>query len=227
MKKSLLALAVLGAFAGVCASAQAVDLGVSAEVGTSGLGVSLVTPLRENLNLRVGVNAFSHTFKENTSDASYDLKLKLQTINALLDYYPVSSSGFRLSGGVVYNGNKVDAHAKTNASGNYTFNGNTYSVSQTGDVNGNVDFRNFVPYAGIGWGNAVGNSKGWGFTADLGVIFQGAPKSSLYSTNCTAGAAICGQLATDLAAESAELNDSTKDFRYYPVARVGVTYRFN
>ena len=222
MKKSLLALVVFGAFAG-SVSAMDRDIGVSLDAGTTGVGIHLVTPVAANLNARVGFNTFSYNYKDNTRDADYSMKLKLQNFDALLDYYPTSSQ-FRVTGGVVYNGNKVDATINPRG-GNYTFNGNTYSAATAGSLTGTMDFRNLAPYLGIGWGNAVA-SKGWGLTADLGVLFQGSPSSQLASTNCTAAAPICAQLASDLAAESSRLNDVSKDFRYYPVARVGATYRF-
>lgn len=222
MKKSLLALAVLGAFVGV---AQARDIGITADVGTTGVGFHLVVPVHERINARFGFNSFSHSMDESTNDASYDVDVKLRTFDALVDYYPTSSQ-FRLTGGIVYNDSKVSAKARPGAGSSYTFNGNTYSSAQVGDVGGNIDFNKVAPYVGIGWGNAIAEGKGWGFTADAGVIFQGSPSASLSSSNCTAGAAVCGQLASDLAAENASLNDDVNDFRYYPVIRVGATYKF-
>ncbi|HJW54208.1 MAG TPA: hypothetical protein VJ577_02955 [Burkholderiaceae bacterium] len=58
----------------------------------------------------------------------YDCKLKLQSFDALLHWFP-GDNQFRLSGGIVYNGNKIDAVGKPNASGSYTINGNTYSAA--------------------------------------------------------------------------------------------------
>lgn len=225
MKKTLHTLAVLGALAAT-ASAHAQTVGFSADLGTTGLGLHLIVPvMKDTLNARVGFNTFSYSYDEDTEDASYDAKLKLRTFNALLDLYPTSTQ-FRLTGGLVYNGNKIRANAKPTAAGTYTFNGTPYMAAQAGEVDGTIDFKKIVPYVGVGWGNAVAKDKGLGFTADLGVMFQGAPDVDLASRNCTAGAVLCDQLATDLAAESAELRDKAKDFRYYPVVRVGLTYKF-
>ncbi|WP_245844771.1 hypothetical protein [Noviherbaspirillum humi] len=206
-------------------SAQAV--GLSAELGTTGLGAHLSVPLQENLNARFGVNALNYSFDGSTSNVNYDFKLKLQTFDALLDFHPMAGA-FRISAGLVYNNNKIDAVGRPNASGSFTLNGTTYTAAQVGTLNGNVDFRKMSPYLGIGWGNAAAKDKGWGFTSDLGVLFQGSPTAHL-SSNCNAatfGQASCDALASSVRAEEASLNDKLRNFRFYPVVRVGVSYRF-
>ncbi|WP_460839210.1 hypothetical protein [Noviherbaspirillum agri] len=218
-------LAVLGALV-ASASVQAQTVGLSADLGSTGLGLHVIVPvMKDTLNARVGFNTFSYSYDEDTEDASYDAKLKLRTFNALLDLYPTSTQ-FRLTGGLVYNGNKITANAKPTAGGSYTFNGQTYNTSDVGEVDGTIDFRNLAPYVGIGWGNAVAKDKGLGFTADMGVMFQGSPDVNLRSRNCTVNTDTCTDLAADLAVESADLRDKAKDFRYYPVIRVGLTYKF-
>lgn len=225
MKKYLLALAVVGAFASISGVAQARDVGVTAEVGTTGLGLHLVTPIREDLNARIGFNAMNFNLSESSDDTDYDIKADLQTFDVLLDYYPAAGSSFRLTGGLIYNGNKLTAKARAK-NGTYTFNGETYSAADVGTVDGRMDFKKIAPYLGIGWGNAVAASGGWGFAADVGVMFQGSPDVNLASNNCTAPAVACERLRSDLQAENRELNSSAHDFQYYPVVRVGASYRF-
>lgn len=206
------------------ASYAQAQVGVSGDLGTTGLGVHLSVPVQPNLNARFGLNYLNYSYDTNTSNVNYDFKLKLQTFDALLDYFPMDG-GFRVSTGLVYNGNKIDAKAKRNSNGTYTLNGTTYSAATAGNINGNIDFRKIAPYLGIGWGNAVKDS-GWGFSTDLGVLFQGSPNTSLTNSGCTAPAAVCAQLASDLAAENRSLSDKVHSFRAYPVLRVGVNYRF-
>lgn len=221
MKNGLI---VCGLVAGMFAagSAQA-EVGVTGNLGTTGLGVHLSVPVNPSLNARFGVNAFNYSYKGNTSDVDYDFKLKLQTVEALMDWFP-GSSQFRLSGGVFYNGNKVDATAKSNASGSFTFNGRTYTAADAGTIDGRIDFRKVAPYLGIGWGNAVAKDKGWGFSADMGVLFQGAPRTSLINNGCTLPD--CRQLSADIAAENRKLEDEVSSFKAYPVIRFGVSYKF-
>ncbi|MEN3294450.1 MAG: hypothetical protein V7642_3703 [Burkholderiales bacterium] len=221
MKKGFIAVGLMAGFfaAGV---AQA-EVAVTGDLGTTGVGVHLSVPVQPNVNARFGVNAMNYSYSDNTSDVDYDFKLKLQTFDALLDWFP-AGGGFRLSGGVVYNGNKVDARARSNSTGSYTFNGRTYTAADAGTVNGRIDFRKAAPYLGIGWGNALAKDKGWGFSADLGVLFQGAPRTSMTSSGCTLPD--CSQLQSDIAAENRKLNDEVDSFKAYPVIRFGVSYKF-
>jgi hypothetical protein len=207
----------------VVSGAQAATA-VTADVGTTGLGLHLTVPVKDNLNARFGVNGLNYSYTGSTSNVDYDFKLKERTFDALLDFYPAAND-FRISGGLVYNGNKVDATGKPNGAGNYTINGNTYTASSAGTLNGHADFRSLAPYLGIGYGNPV-KKAGWNLSADLGVLFQGSPSTSLTNSGCTADAATCGALATDVAAENARLADKASNLRYFPVVRVGISRSF-
>jgi hypothetical protein len=223
-QKLLLVVTLFGAMS--AGQAFAVDAGIAAEAGTTGLGLRLTLPVTERINARIGFGALSYSDSRNIDDVEYDAKLKLNTIDALLDFYPVAQSGFRVTGGVAYNGNEVDVTARPNSNANYVFNNVSYNAALAGTVDGRVDFRKTAPYLGIGWGNAIEQGAGWKFTSDLGVLFQGSPRTSLTSNNCQFGAALCAQLAGDLAAENAELRDKADSFKYFPVVRIGVSYRF-
>jgi hypothetical protein len=211
---------VAGLFAG--ASAQA-EVGVAGSIGTTGVGVHLSVPVKQSLNARFGLNGLNYSYDSSTENIDYDLKLKLRTVEALLDWFPTSSQ-FRLSGGVVYNGNKVNANGRPNRTGSFTLNGTTYTEADIGTVNGRIDFRKVAPYLGIGWGNALAKDKGWGFSADLGALFQGSARTSLTARNCPTS--VCDQLSADLAAEKRELDDDVNSFKVYPVIRVGISYKF-
>lgn len=219
-------LIIAGLFTTLNAAAQSADVGVAAEVGTLGAGVHLTVPVADSIGVRVGLSGYNYNTTGSTSDATYDFKLKLQTIDALLDWYPMSSNSFRLTGGIIHNGNKITSVARPNVNGNYTLNGNTYNSSEVGTVDGDISFRSAAPYLGLGWGNAAGKSKGWGFTSDFGVMFQGAPSANLTSSGCQASVSLCTQFANDLAVENINLESKTNNFRYYPVVRFGVSYSF-
>lgn len=214
--------ALFGALS-VAASVQA-GTGVAVEIGSTGVGAHVSVPIRPNLNVRFGVNYAKYSTTRNTDDAHYDLDLQLKTVDALVDYFP-GDSGFRVSGGAVYNGNQFGTLARPANGSVYTLNNNTYPASTAGTIDGTVDFHKVAPYLGIGWGNAA-TAPGWGFAADLGVLFQGAPNSTLGNRGCTASSAICTRLANDLVAENLKLKDEMKDFKFYPVLRVGVSYSF-
>lgn len=200
------------------------QVGVVGEVGTTGVGGHMVIPLRPNLHARLGMNYLSYSYSGSTRDLDYDLSMKAKTYDALLDWYPNERSSFHVTAGLAYNGNKIDAQARPNGSGNYTVNGNTYSAAAAGKITGQVDFGKIAPYLGVGWSKAA--DKGWSYSTDVGMLFQGSPHTSLNSSGCTAGAAACNQLASDVAKENARLSDEVSRFKVYPVLRIGVSYKF-
>ena len=216
MKKAVLLIAC----ALVAGAASAADLGVSAEIGTTGIGLHLSAAVMPNVNVRVGGNFLDYGHNVSTTNVQYDAKLRLQTIDALVDYFP-GAGAFRVTAGVVFDNNKLVATGRPNAGGTYTLNGTSYTL---GSLNGDVDFPKAAPYLGIGWGNAAGANKGWSLTGDVGVMFAGTPRSNLTATGCTGPA--CSTLAADLAAENANLQDQIHNLRYFPVLRIGAAYAF-
>ncbi|OON64683.1 hypothetical protein B0920_08335 [Massilia sp. KIM] len=183
-------------------------------------------PMESYLNGRFGINYFKHDTTLRSGGVDYKVDAKLQTYDLLFDWYVRPGSAFRLTGGVVYNGSKLDAHATPAGDGLYTINGRRYSAATVGNLRGRVDFRKAAPYLGIGWGNALTPNKGWNLGADLGVIYHGNPHLKLASTGCQAAAAACIVLARDVAAEQARLEEDLKDYKFFPVLRASVSYQF-
>jgi hypothetical protein len=212
--------------AGLCATGVAqAQTALTASVGLSGVGLHVSVPIQQDLQARVGINGLNYSHSGSTGDVDYDFKLKMRTIDALIDWFP-SNSEFRLSGGIVYNGNKVDAVGRSNSSNTFELNGNTYNAASVGTLDGRIDFRKVAPYLGIGWGNPLAQNKGWGFSFDLGTFFQGSARTSLTNSNCNLPAAGCAQLVNDVAAENDKLHDKASKYKFFPVVRIGATYKF-
>lgn len=219
--------AAIGLIAGLMgATAAQADVGVAGEVGTTGVGFHATMPLRPDLNLRVGLGYLDYSYNGSTRDMKYGLNLKTNTYDALLDWYPDKQSTFRVTAGLAYNGNKIDVQGHPNTAGSYTVGGNTYDAASVGKVDGKVSFNKVAPYLGIGWGRPSAKEKGWSVSTDIGLMFQGSPKTSLSNSGCTAGPAVCNQFASDLARENNALHDEVGRFKVYPVLRVGLSYRF-
>ncbi|MFT4100112.1 MAG: hypothetical protein QM674_03560 [Burkholderiaceae bacterium] len=235
LKAVLAAAIVAGALGASAAQAQqaqqaeqttkGANVGVTLGGGTTGVGLHLAFPVAESINLRFGVNGASRHIDASTDDLDYRIKLKLNTFDVLLDWYPFGNA-FRFSGGLMINKNRLDASVKPNGNGAYVINGNAYSAAAAGQIDGRVDFRRAAPYLGVGWGNAVATTRGWSLSADLGILFQGSPRTRLQSSGCTVSAAICAQLANDVQSESHRLTDEANDYKAYPVLRVGASYHF-
>jgi hypothetical protein len=221
---------VLAAGLLLAAHAQA-DVAVTTDLGTTGAGAHLVVPMETYLNGRFGVSYLQHDFNKTSGAVNYDLKGKLQTVDVLFDWYLREGSSYRLTGGLVYNGSAFDATANADKLGKFKINGMEYAAADVGVLSGRVDFRKAAPYLGIGWGNALAPAKSrgagrWDFNADLGAFYQGRPKVHLVSIGCTTSAVICNTLVTDVAAERARLASDSSSFRFFPVLRASLTYRF-
>jgi hypothetical protein len=209
------------------AAAQA-QVGVTADLGTTGVGAYLVVPLETYLNGRFGVNYFQHDFNKTSGSVDYKLKGKLQTFDALFDWYLREGSSFHLTGGLIYNASKFDAKANADKLGKFTLNGVEYSATDVGVLNGKVDFRKAAPYLGVGWGNALApqRASGWSLNADVGAFYQGNANVQLASIGCTTSQLVCNKLVQDVAAERVRFSDDASSYKFYPVLRASVSYRF-
>jgi hypothetical protein len=212
----------------LCAAAAQAGVAVTADLGSTGVGAHLVVPMETYLNGRFGINYLKHDFDKTSGAIRYDIKGKVQTVDALFDFYPRAGSTFRLTGGLVYNGSKFDARANPDALGKFLINGVQYSAADVALLKGRIDFRKAAPYLGLGWGNALaaGANSRWSFNADLGAYYQGHPNVYLDSVGCATSTAVCGALAANVVAERARLAAQAESFRFYPVLRAGVAYRF-
>lgn len=213
--------------AGLLASAAAqAEVGVTADLGTTGAGVHLVLPMEARLNGRFGLNYLKHDFTRRSGALDYDLKGQLQSADVLFDWYLRDNSSFHVTAGLVYNGSNFDTKARPDSAGGFTLNGTSYSASDVGVLAGRVDFRKAAPYLGIGWGNALAPARHWNFSFDAGVFYQGTPNVHLTSTGCTTSSAVCGALARDVEAERARLQHDASNFKLYPVLRASLSYQF-
>ena len=207
-QKSILALA-LAAAAG---SAQAWGLG--ARIGTTGVGADFGFGIAPTLGGRIGFGAGQTTVDAETDDVNYDAKVKVQTVNLFLDWSPLGP--FRITAGFIPNNNKVDLNGTPKTG--------TAFIPAGSSLTGRVEpERDFAPYLGIGYGNVW--TKGIGFYADAGVMFQGSPKVSL-TLNCgpTTPPAQCSAAQSQVEAERQRVEDEIKRFKYYPVVNIGLTF---
>lgn len=222
---------LIGALAGATmavalSGAARADVGTAVRIGTLGIGADVDFPLVDRLNARVGYSGFSYNRTINSADLTYQAQLQISSPYGMLDWF-VFGGGFRLSVGAVGTGPKVDATGRS-AAGTFSVNGVQYSTSDVSSIAGEFKFGNaVVPYAGVGWGNPVGASHRLTFLFDLGVLYGGKPSVTLSATCApTAPAAVCAQVATDVAAERMRLQDQMSLLQWYPVISLGLAYRF-
>ncbi len=221
MRLSLLISALLasGFLASSAYAMDPVDVGMT--VGTLGAGPEVGMVIVPNqYDARLSASFFSYSYNKTSSNVTYTGNLQLQNIALMGDWHPFAGS-FRLTGGVMYNGNNAGLTAQPAANGTYTFNGNTYTSAQVGSAAAKVNFNALAPYLGLGWGDDSATA-GFHFTSDIGLMYQGAPNVTLTVTNPTNNA----QLASDVQAAQSKLQSDLNSLQIYPVVRVGVNYRF-
>lgn len=224
---ALLAAVVIGGFLSTSARA---DVAVGVRAGTFGYGADFDVGLTKTLNVRLGYNTFSYSRSIDDTDVTYDGKLKIGAASAILDWH-VFDGGFRLSLGAVEKGPKIDVKGTPASNNTYEFNGHTYTAAQIGSATGTIKMGDSVaPYLGFGWGNTVDDADRVTFLFDVGAIHTGSPKAELNFT-CNpsipaTGGTTCASFANDVAKEKTELEDSAKDYEWYPVVSLGFAVRF-
>ena len=223
MKKSLIALVATQL---LCAEGNIPSYNTALKVGTFGAGIDVSRMLNEKVALRANINGLRINRNEDLDDISYDATLSLLTVGVLADYYPFETS-FRLSGGLYYNGNKLEGTARPASGETIDLGDNNYiGVNQIGRVDAKIDFNKVAPYLGVGWGNKP-SSGGWGFTFDLGVMYQGSPEVYANAVpNASLSQSDKDKIAADVEKERKKIEDDASSYKWYPVLMLGVNYTF-
>ncbi len=200
--------------------ARASILGVSAQVGTPGVGGTVWFPVAGSFaDVRLGFNTFTLNHTINSGGNAYALHAVLRNAPLLVDWYPFGF-GFHLTGGVVYNGNHVD-YAAEPQNGMYVINGTPYPASTVGTLSGTVTYPHISPYLGVGFGDPFSGVLPVFFTADFGAFYQRTPSVTLVSSNGGNPA-----LNSQLAAEAGRIRSDMGRYRWYPVISFGIGIGF-
>ena len=220
--------------------AQDGSIVAGAHGSTLGAGISLGYDISPAFSARAVANYFSFDRKESSAGNQYSVDVQLLSFGLLGDWHPFEN-GFRVTAGVLYNGNKFTFASRTSE----------FGAGDTDDYVGNLKaelgFNAVAPYLGIGWTSGRADGSGFSFFADAGVIYQGAPRLSVsgrvdddgsscsFSVSESGRATLrgeCGDMAAsdalsaDLEKEHADLKGQLDNFKFYPVVMLGVTYRF-
>lgn len=192
---------------------------LDAHVSTLGGGLELAVPLSGKYDARLGFNQFKFSTTQNSGGLNYKGDLKLASVGALVDWRPWSGTS-HLTAGVIFNSNKF-AMSATTTPGTYNINGTMYNSSGGDSITSSVEFNKVAPYLGFGWSGHPKN-KGFSFSSDFGILFQGSPKASVTASGAWGGANT-SQLTADA---QNQLNTDLKNFKIYPVVSFGIGYAF-
>jgi len=201
------------------------DTSLGIRGGTLGGGVELSYALSQRAAVRLNADGYNRKQTSTHDNIDYDMKLKLKTASLLGDWFPFANN-FRISLGAMFNGNKFTLKGQP-TNGTFTINGVTYQAQDVGSFDAQVDFKKkAAPYVGIGYGRPI--NSGLSLIFDLGVMFQGGPRSKIDATcgSSIQGSIQCNNLQRDAAAEQSQLDESLHNFKYYPLVSLGLAYTF-
>jgi len=196
---------------------------IDGKIGTLGIGIDLSKMVTDKVALRFNVNGLKiKDITKTIEGIDYSIDANLFSAGAVLDYYPIDDSSFRVSVGGYYDDNNVDATA-TNG-GTITIDGTAYTNTILASVNAKFTANKAVPYAGIGWGKTTDN--GWSLSMDLGAFYHGTP-DVVITPNFTATATAANKTAVNasIATNKVKVLDAI-NYKIYPVIMLGAKYSF-
>lgn len=183
---------------------------VYTQIGSNGWGLGYAASVSEDWAVRGQFNTLKQSFSGDVGDfgagSALTVDLNLSSLQVVGDWYPMDG-GFRLSGGLVFNNNKI------------TMAGNGNVNNKPAAVNAEIKMSDSVsPYLGLGYSTKPKDAKGLGFTFDLGVMFQN-PKATLTATGATVTQA-------DIDAQLLKVQDAADKLKTMPVLGLGISYSF-
>ncbi|KVX18297.1 hypothetical protein BGV67_27825 [Burkholderia ubonensis] len=188
-------------------------------VATDGIGLGYGHAVTRYANLRTEFDGFALSRSFNAGDLRYDAHLDLYHGGLYADLFPAPSVvPFHLTAGLIIGGDNIDATA-TSMTGTYRINGVT--VPTGGEtIHAKAKFPVVRPYFGLGFGHNPSH-RGLSAFFDAGVAFGKPHVDFDVPPNIVAAA---GQSNVD--AEEANLRDKANRLRFYPIVKIGATYRF-
>ena len=192
--------------------ATAGDTGsVYTQLSTNGLGLGYAKSVTDDWAVRGQINALpKQTFTGDVGDFGSTSNLKIEidwtSVQLLGDWYP-STGGFRLTGGLVANNNKITVAGTGNVN------------NKPATINSEIKMSDGItPYLGLGYSTKPKDAKGFGFVFDLGVMLQ-KPTATLAATGV-------GVTQADIDAQLVKVQDAIDKLKVFPVFGIGVSYSF-
>jgi hypothetical protein len=183
-------------------------------VGTLGAGIEGGYRWNPYWGARIGLNGggFGYTYHDNKSDLVN--QVTLLNAGATADYYPFAGD-FRVSAGVRLSANKVEGKMR-----NLKKTGKNYEILIDDPLTSYTVRQNAIqPYLGIGY--AVEIKPRLSLTFDFGALYAGQPRLGVRSH-----AEEFGFTPKQIRDEIAHQRDRIAPFQVYPIAQIGLTFRF-
>ena len=205
------------------------QLSVGAQVGIFGFGLNIKDKMNDTIGVRAGFDMFSISgvdIGDNELKYEADYDASIQNYSLLVDWHPWKGS-FRTSAGLVLNNSKIEGVITPSSNLDFEIQGHKFEAKDVGSIDTLVDFDSIAPYIGIGGDTSFNKKKGFGFTYDLGIIFQGSAKIG-YTPHFTDSATqtIKDDLTNRLEDEKKSLQDDLDNYKILPYLSIGFNYKF-
>jgi len=203
------------------AYADSAFVAIGPRISTQGIGAEARAPIADGFFGRINGNYFQYSRSFNDGEIDLKGKLTLMSVPVMLDWHPFEGSGFRLSAGVAYNGNKLKATGKP--AQDVTLKGVKYTAGEIGSVTAELKIGSTIAgVASVGYDGSFINNSPLSFNCEAGVMYAGKPKLTVTSTGF-GGALVKDQIKADA---SKGLKKIEKYLKFFPIVSIGVKYAF-
>lgn len=186
-------------------AASAQEASIKPTLGTLGFGLEGGYKFNESFGVTGSINGFGFHPSGTYQGTTYDGNAKLFGLGATFDYY-VNGSNFRLSAGARW--------ADPSADVTFTKYDPSLGTNRSVLVKLSPEYE-FQPYLGVGYGAKVNEKVSIDFA--LGAYYMGTPQLDEYWD---------GPVYQSLQNNIDNFRDKISDYKFYPVAQIGVSYRF-
>lgn len=223
MRKMLAVCAAMLSFTLSAKELPSDKLSAGTHLSLLGYGVHAGYQFSETFSARAEINKFTKTNSKTKSDIHYDITAKLSTFALLANYKPFTN-GFRVTGGLYHNSNNISADTNYAHQMLIDIGDQQFNTADIARLNAKVKFAAIAPYLGLGYGAKLGN---FNLEFDAGVLLQGSPNVSLdVLSNLSISAKDKADLKHRLAIEERQLEEELDEYRYWPTAKISLSYRF-
>ena len=184
--------------------------------GTLGGGGGIGYRFRRNLSLRATWNYFNFgmdgTYEDIDDPIAYDVNLLLNSGAFLLDFYPWGG-GFHLTGGMLYNKNRISGAGIP--AEDIEANGTIYTPDDVGELRLSLQSQEeWTPYVALGLGSPV-PQKGVSFWLDIGGVYMGSPDVELDADQ--------GTMIYPTIQNEAQMEKDLENLKWYIVVALGLS----
>ncbi len=207
---------------------------VSAEVGTLGYGANVAWSINEKTELQAGwaggdvADLFGGDFDAN--DVNYEVDSDFSNPYLGVQLRP-AGNWFTMGAGVIVPDNDIDVVANANGP-NYRIDNVDYLASDVGSLSGTLEHRNkLAPYGTIGFRPNIGNN--WGVFGEIGAAYMGKTTATVNSSRAenivateTVNGSVRNVTGQDVADKAKQELEDKDWLEWFPIVKVGATYRF-